>query len=92
MTSEPTFQVKRHMMRKPHEDESMSSETTPSDPSNRFSEQSNLDRPSLASEFVEFLKWNKKWWLLPILVVLILVGVLMVAGGSAAAPFIYTLF
>lgn len=41
----------------------------------------------------EFLKVRKKWWLLPILVVLLLVGVLLVfAQGSALAPFIYTIF
>ncbi len=58
----------------------------------RFAEQGGLDRTSLVGEFVEFLKYNKKWWLLPILVVLVLVGALLVVGGSAAAPFVYTLF
>lgn len=46
----------------------------------------------LMSEFFQFLSHNKKWWLLPILLVLALVGVLVVLGGTAAAPFIYTLF
>jgi uncharacterized protein DUF5989 len=46
----------------------------------------------LFGELFDFLKTNKKWWLLPILVVLLLVGVLVVLGGSVAAPFIYTLF
>jgi len=46
----------------------------------------------LMSEFFHFLKHNKKWWLLPILLVLLFVGVLVVLGGTAAAPFIYTLF
>jgi hypothetical protein len=46
----------------------------------------------LVSEFWEFLRDNKKWWLLPILVVLLLLGVLVVLGGTSAAPFIYTLF
>ena len=49
-------------------------------------------RSSLASEFWAFLKENKKWWLLPIIVVFMLVGVVLVLGGTAAAPFIYTLF
>ena len=40
-----------------------------------------------------YLKVRKKWWLLPIVVVLMLVGALLVfAQGSALAPFIYTLF
>jgi Family of unknown function (DUF5989) len=46
----------------------------------------------LLAELFDFLKTNKKWWLLPIVVVLLLVGVLVVLGGSVAAPFIYTLF
>ncbi len=43
-------------------------------------------------EFWGFLKQNKKWWLLPILCVLMLLAVLLAFSGSAAAPFIYTLF
>jgi len=40
-----------------------------------------------------FLKTRKKWWLAPLIIVLILLGVLIVLGGSSAlAPFIYTLF
>lgn len=40
-----------------------------------------------------FLRERKKFWLLPALVVLLLVGVLIVVGGSTAvAPFIYTVF
>ena len=40
-----------------------------------------------------YLKDRKKYWLVPILIVLILVGLLLVlAPGSAIAPFIYTLF
>lgn len=47
---------------------------------------------SIVTELLQFLRHNKKWWLLPILIVLALVGVLVVLGGTAAAPFIYTLF
>ena len=44
-------------------------------------------------EFVEFLKVRKKYWLLPILLVLVLFGGLIVLSqGSAIAPFIYTIF
>ena len=47
----------------------------------------------ILAEFWEFLKFNKKFWLLPIVIVLFLVGLLLVlAQGSAVAPFIYTLF
>jgi hypothetical protein len=48
---------------------------------------------SLAAEFWGYLKARKKWWLLPIIVVMVLVGALLVfAQGSALAPFIYTIF
>jgi len=49
-------------------------------------------RPSVVREFIEFLRHNKKWWLTPIVLALLLVGALIVLGGTAAAPFIYTLF
>jgi len=48
--------------------------------------------PSLIAEFWAFLGQNKKWWLAPILVVLLLLGTLAMLSGSAMAPFIYTLF
>ena len=41
----------------------------------------------------DFLKVRKKWWLTPVFVMLLLLGLLMVlTQGSAVAPFIYTLF
>ena len=46
----------------------------------------------LVSEFIGFLKANKKWWLAPIIVSILLLGLLVMLGGTAAAPFIYTLF
>ncbi len=47
----------------------------------------------IISEFIEFLMNNKKWWLLPIAIVLLLLGMLIIlTQGSAIAPFIYTLF
>jgi hypothetical protein len=46
----------------------------------------------LAWEFWDFLKVRKKWWLLPIVLMLLLTGVLIALGQTAAAPFIYTLF
>ncbi len=70
----------------------MDPEPSRSDSSAQFAERSQKSRPSLASEFIAFLKHNKKWWLLPILAVMIFLGILMYAGGGAAAPFIYTIF
>lgn len=47
----------------------------------------------LLSELWAFMRVRQKWWLLPILVVLLLVGALLVfAQGSVLAPFIYTIF
>jgi len=46
----------------------------------------------LVGEFIDFLKHNKKFWLIPILLILFLLGLLIVLGGTSAAPFIYTLF
>ena len=46
----------------------------------------------LLAEFWEFLRENKKWYLLPIIAVLLLVAVLLLLAGTAAAPFIYPLF
>jgi hypothetical protein len=47
---------------------------------------------SLVAEFIGFLGDNKKWWLLPILIVIGLFAALIALSGSAAAPFVYTLF
>ncbi|MCY2991851.1 MAG: DUF5989 family protein [Planctomycetota bacterium] len=47
---------------------------------------------SLVREFLQFLLENKKWWLLPIVLVLLLFGLLVVFATTGAAPFIYTLF
>ena len=46
----------------------------------------------MVAEFWDFLKHNKKWWLLPIVIVLLMLGALVMLGSTAAAPFIYTLF
>jgi hypothetical protein len=48
---------------------------------------------SLVREIWMFVRARKKWWLLPIIVIMLLVGGLLVlAQGSALAPFIYTVF
>ena len=49
-------------------------------------------RTGLTSEFIDFLKDNKKWWLAPIIISMLGLGLLVLLSGSAAAPFIYTLF
>lgn len=48
---------------------------------------------SFLLEFLRFLKARKKYWLIPVLLMLLVIGGLLVlAQGSAVAPFIYTLF
>jgi len=47
---------------------------------------------SIFGEFWHFLGQSKKWWLLPILVVVFGFALLVLFSGTAAAPFIYTLF
>ena len=52
-----------------------------------------MSKPGLLGELWAFMRIRKKWWLLPILIVILLVGTLLVfAQGSALAPFIYTIF
>jgi hypothetical protein len=48
---------------------------------------------AIVREFFEFLRERKKWWIAPILVFLVLLGVLVIfASSSTLAPFIYSLF
>ena len=49
-------------------------------------------QPGVLRESWQWLRHNKKWWLTPILIGLLLVGGLVVLSGTAVAPFIYTLF
>ncbi len=52
-----------------------------------------MAEPSLVKEFWEFLKFRKRYWLLPIIVMLgLLSAIIVLTEGSAVAPFIYTLF
>lgn len=52
-----------------------------------------MAKQRVVSELWQFMKSNKKYWLAPVLIVLVLIGfLLVVAGSSALAPFIYTLF
>ena len=52
-----------------------------------------MSKIQVVSELWQFMKQNKKFWLAPILITLVLIGfLLVVTKGSALAPFIYTLF
>ncbi|MHC5112301.1 MAG: DUF5989 family protein [Planctomycetota bacterium] len=52
-----------------------------------------MAKQSLFAEFFLFIKQEKKWWLIPLITVLLIVGAFLVfAGSSPLAPFLYPLF
>ena len=52
-----------------------------------------MGNKSLILEFWDFLKVRKAWWLAPIIIMLILVGILIIFGSSSAvSPFVYAMF
>ncbi len=52
-----------------------------------------MSKLSIFKELWAFMRVRKKWWLLPILVMIVLLGLILIfAQGSALAPFIYTVF
>jgi len=57
-----------------------------------FQQMAEEKSPSMVAEFLDFILHNKKWWLTPIIIVLLLLGLVTLLSGTGAAPFIYTLF
>ena len=57
-----------------------------------FVQQAEQAQVGLVRELWAWLRHNKKWWLSPIVVLLLFVSVLVFLSGTAIAPFIYTLF
>lgn len=57
-----------------------------------FEREAEQRQPRLAGELWGFVMANKKWWMIPILVMVLGLGLIVFLGGTAAAPFIYTLF
>jgi hypothetical protein len=49
-------------------------------------------RDGLYLELWHFIRRSKKWWLIPFLIPIVVMGALMLLAGTGAAPFIYTLF
>jgi hypothetical protein len=60
-------------------------------PPSEFEKASQEKTPGLWREFVDLLKTNKKWWLAPIILALLLIGLLVILAASKAAPLIYPL-
>ena len=61
-------------------------------PADRFARKAEAQSGGVLADFWYFLRHNKKWWLTPIVLSLLLLGTLVVLAGTGAAPFIYTLF
>ncbi|MCC6508432.1 MAG: hypothetical protein IT423_04950 [Pirellulaceae bacterium] len=66
--------------------------TEPTKEPNEFEREGEQPELSLLGEIMEFIVEYKKWWLIPIVVSLGLIGLLAVLSSTGAAPFIYTLF
>jgi competence protein ComGC len=43
-------------------------------------------------EYWRFLRTQKKWWLMPIILILVLISVILIVAGSSISAFVYTLF
>lgn len=61
-------------------------------PNEEFEKASQEKQGNLLTEFLGFLKQNRKFWLLPLIFVLLALSALLILSSTAAAPFIYTLF
>ena len=61
-------------------------------PTSDFQQLVEMKQVGIVREFWSFLRYNKKWWLAPIVIVLLIVGGLALLSGTATSPFIYTLF
>jgi len=57
-----------------------------------FTDQAKFAPYGIMRELWDLIRFNKKWWLTPIIVVLLVLGALIMLSGTVAAPFIYTLF
>jgi hypothetical protein len=62
------------------------------DPGAAFIQEANRRRAGFVPELIDFLRTNKKWWLTPIVIVLLLLGSLIFMSGTSLAPFIYSVF
>ncbi|HEX9047355.1 MAG TPA: DUF5989 family protein [Verrucomicrobiae bacterium] len=62
------------------------------DAKNRFEAASRAEQPGFVREVFQMLRHNKKYWLIPVILILLALGALVLLSGTAVAPFIYTLF
>ena len=59
---------------------------------NEFEQLAQEDDPGIVRKFVDFLRYNKKWWMTPIVVITLLLSLLAFLAATPAAPFIYSFF
>ena len=62
------------------------------DKKSAFEQAQQEKQAGILKEFYLFLKYNKKYWMIPIVITLLALAVVVLLGGTAVAPFIYTLF
>jgi hypothetical protein len=65
---------------------------TPPDPAEELSRQAEQPAPSLLREFASFLREEKQWWLVPLLLALLLLAGLVVLTGTGVGAWLYALF
>ena len=58
----------------------------------KFSDDAARPQPSFLRQYWDFLRFDRRWWMTPIVVLLLIAGAFLVLGGTVAAPFIYALF
>ena len=68
------------------------SEQDSSKPREQFAELAKSGSQGFLGELLGFIGSSKRWWLTPIVIVLVVLGVLIALGATGAAPFIYTIF
>ena len=81
-------------MKVSHHSEESPGEPTPGSPEQTLQLEFHAQKKAsgILGEFLHFLLYTKKWWLLPVILALLFVSLLIVIAGSAVAPFIYPLF
>lgn len=62
------------------------------DQDTEFAQLAEAEQIGFFAEFWEFLKYNKKWWMTPLILAILVLGVLVAVSATGAAPFIYALF
>lgn len=70
----------------------MSGQEKNSKRTNEFARHGEMKRGSFIGEFIHMVRSNRKWWMIPLILILVAFGVMMVLSSSGVAPFIYTVF